>query len=143
MKEIYKTKAKRIIKKLIRSLIIAIFLVVATFIVARYGWKLFGFTMCDNVGIYNVTVDSDSVTMKGFTPSSFGFVVGYHSKEKEGELYIGVKVNSFLGVWVNDYGDFTCEIPVDSEIKKVYYKTGNKEELIWDHEIGMVRDKKN
>ncbi|MDP4133457.1 MAG: hypothetical protein Q8882_05550 [Bacillota bacterium] len=103
-------KAFIIIFKIIMILIV---LYIILFLIGRYGWKLFGFKMCDSsCYVNNVYVTDLSVTITGGTLNSSLAYAGYTYKVKDGVLYAGVKQNLFLGF--DRTGDFNFTINVDT-----------------------------
>lgn len=132
-------------KKIIRRLAIAIGIIVAIFLTARYGWRLFGFTMCRDtniIGVYEVTMLDDEVEITGFDPSSFPtYLVGYKYKIEDENLYLGLKYNYILGSLLSDAtGEYRIRIPLDGKpIENVYIKDGKKTKLVWNRDVGRVK----
>jgi len=107
----------------------------AAYPIPRYGWKLFGFSLCDSpssVMVFDVDVSSDSVRLKGGTTSSATAFVGYVYKIKDNTLYIGMKYNLLLG-FTDRIGDFDIQIPIGSDsFEKIVIKGGSSEEVIFE-----------
>ena len=122
-----------IIHKIIILLGMIFTILFTIFIFGRYGWKLFGFHVCESAGIEKIEVTEGQVRITGFCPGSFleGFV-GYHAEEKDGKLYVGFKFSKVFGIFEN--GDFAISIPVEGEIKEVIIKTQNNEYSIWSQQ---------
>ncbi|MBE5962805.1 MAG: hypothetical protein E7256_15750 [Lachnospiraceae bacterium] len=126
---------KKRLKKVLLALggiVAGVFLI---FVAFRYGWRLFGFSMCkDNVGFESVIVKEDEVTLKCFNADSFSFdcMIGYKAKQEGDILYVGVKYNTLLGVLPDDVGSGEFTVPVKGEINQVILKGRDKELIIWD-----------
>lgn len=120
----------KILKKVLSTMIIIIFVVTIVFFAGRYGWKLIGFDATQSAGIRTVKVDEKTVHIQGFYPGSFpeGFC-GYYSEEKDGKLYIGFRFSSIFGFF--EKGEFDISIPVQQEIDEVILKTRMNEYSIW------------
>ena len=120
-------------KKAMKILVVVGLILILTFLIGRYGWKLFGFSACESAGIENVEVTDGQVHITGFYPGSFpqGFL-GYHAEEKDGTLYVGFKFSGLFGVF--ETGDFDVTIPTKGSITQVIVKTGSSEYLIWPQE---------
>lgn len=105
-------------------------LLIAVFLIGRYGWKLGGFHACQTAGIESVEVTDDQVRITGFDPGSFptGFL-GYYAKEEDGTLYVGFKYSFLFGIF--EPADFDISIPVKGEIKEVVMKSRHNEYAIW------------
>ncbi|MGN1345198.1 MAG: hypothetical protein ACI4V1_00310 [Eubacteriales bacterium] len=126
-------KWKSILFRIAAVLTITAIVVLAVFLMGRYGWKLGGFRACGSAGIDSVEVTENSVHLTGFYPGSFpkGFC-GYYAKEKEGKLYVGFRFSAVFGFF--ETGDFAVTIPVTGEIQEVLIKTGTMEYSIWSRE---------
>lgn len=131
-------KANNILKKITVVTMIAAVLFVLSFMAGRYGWKLFGFSVCESAGIESVEVSADEVCIAGFYPGSFprGFL-GYHAEEVDGKLYVGFKFSGLFGIF--ETGDFDITIPVKGEITEVIIKTKNYEYPVWP-ETGSTQE---
>ena len=123
-------KAWSILLKIAAVTAALLILLVAVFLLGRYGWKLLGFRACQGAGISSVEVSDQAVQITGFYPGSFpeGFC-GCISREQNGTLYVGFRFSAVFGSLVT--GDFTVTIPVKGEIKQVILKTGTGETTIW------------
>ncbi len=109
--------------------------IVLIFIVARYGWRLFGFSMCDDMYIEILDVGEEKVSFEsesGFVFPSDAFI-GYKAEQKGDTLYIGVKYNIILGVLPKDETRGFFSVPIDGKINKIIQKGAN-EKIIWDRE---------
>ena len=124
------SKALSIFKKVIAVLVIIISLLPVIFLTGRYGWKLFGFSVCESAGIESVEVSADEVEITGFYPGSFptGFL-GYHAEQVDNTLYVGFKFSALFGMF--ETGDFDISIPVKDKISEVIIKTKNNEYPLW------------
>ena len=112
-----------------------LFGIVLIFTVARYGWRFFGFSMCDDKMIEVLDVGEEKVSFKVISqpnsfPSSF---IGYKAEQKDDTLYIGVKFNIFLGILLTDKGTGYFSVPIDGEVNQIIDK-GSNELIIWDRE---------
>lgn len=123
----------RILSKIIAILLGLVIIITAVFLAGRYGWKLFGFDICQGAGIERVSVNENTVNIKGFYPGSFpqGFC-GYYANEQNGTLYVGFRFSSVFGFFEN--GDFDITIPVKGEVREVVLKTKLQETIIWTNE---------
>ena len=133
---------KKKLKKILLALATLALFTAVVFVAARWGWKLFGFMTCRMfVGIEEVTVDRESVYIKGVDVNSLpSYFVGYIYDIDGTDMYVGVKYNAFLGVLPDETGDFEITIPVkDAEIRTVYLKNNSNTRKIWDIENGKAR----
>lgn len=123
-------KVSTVPKKMIAAIIVAAVLLTTVFAAGRYGWKLFGFSVCESAGIECVEVTDGQVQITGFYPGSFpqGFL-GYHAEEVDGKLYVGFKFSGLFGIF--ETGDFDITIPVKGEITEVIIQTRNNAYPIW------------
>ena len=108
-------------------------LLLAIFLIGRYGWKLGGFRVCESAGIEQVTVEENQVRICGFDPGAMpeGFL-GYHAEQVDSTLYVGFKFSALFGFF--EVGDFDITIPTDGTVSQVVLKTGKNEYLIWPEE---------
>jgi hypothetical protein len=119
-----------------RNRLLLIFLgIVLIFIVARYGWRFFGFSMCDNKMIEVLDVGEEIVSFKVISipnsfPSSF---IGYKAEQKGDKLYIGVKFNMIFGILPTDDGTGYFSVPIDGKVNQIIDK-GSNELILWDRE---------
>lgn len=100
---------KRIVKKGIMVFTITILAVVLIIVYSRYGWKLFGFSVCDSPnGMYadNITVENDEVNLRLNEVSSISAYAGYTN---------------------------------GSKIENIYFKDNKNEWLIWNEQDGRVK----
>ena len=116
-------------KTICRGIGIMVVLFVATFCMGRYGWKLFGFNLCEGAGIEQVEVKENQVHMIGFYPGSFpsGFC-GYYAEEKDEVLYVGFRFSTVFGFFENGKIDVT--IPTKGKVKAVVLKTSKNEYVL-------------
>lgn len=123
-------------KRIVIGLLITAVILAVLFLMGRYGWKLGGFSACENAGIESVEVSDNSVRITGFFPGSFpeGFC-GYYAEEQDGTLFVGFQFSAVFGFF--ETGDFDITIPVKGEIHQVAVKTRNQEYVIWDDQWGM------
>ena len=122
------------IKKIIKIAIIVLIIIIIIFVLARYGWRLFGFNACtnpDSIGAI-VEIKENRIVLNGGTMSSAPAFVGYIYKVVDDNLYIGIKYNFLFGFF-DRIGDFHIEIKCNTEeINKIYFKDGSTEKLIWE-----------
>lgn len=132
---------KKIFKIVAIVLSILLILQLAIFLTARYGWKLFGFNMCENPSVLcveTVYVTDETVHIVGNTSSSATSFVGYTYKIKDDVLYLGVKQNLLFG-FNNRNGGYSFAIEDDfKNIESVYLVNENEEKCIWS----VQKDKK-
>lgn len=126
--------------KVLRWLLIVILAVVVIFLTARYGWRLFGFNLCNlATSIYaeEITVTDTSVDLTGGTIDSFSSAVGYYSRQEGSNLYIGIKTNAFLG-FINRNGLFRLKIDLSEPVEAIYFKDRDTERMIWNADPSKV-----
>ena len=121
------------IKKLSIGIGIVIVSFVGFFCLGRYGWKLWGFALCEGAGIEQVEVEENQVYICGFYPGSFpsGFC-GYYAEEKDEVLYVGFRFSPIFGFFENGKIDVT--IPTKGRIKAVVLKTSKNEYVLTERE---------
>lgn len=56
----------KLLKKIRIILLCVAALLVAVFMIGRYGWKLGGFNACETAGIEQINVEEDHVRIRGF-----------------------------------------------------------------------------
>lgn len=114
-------------------LLCAAVLLLAVFLIGRYGWKLGGFRACESAGIEQVNVEENQVRICGFYPGSFpqGFL-GYHAEQVDSTLYVGFQFSGLFGFF--ETGDFDITIPTEGAVSQVVVKTGKQEYPIWPEE---------
>lgn len=122
-----------IMKKIGIRIGVFIAILMGVFFLGRYGWKLSGFTLCEDVGIEQVEVQDNAVHIVGFDPGSFprGFC-GYYAKEEDGILYVGFRYSLMFGLFESSGFDIT--IPTKGNIKAVVLKTETKERVLLERE---------
>lgn len=120
----------KFIKKIGIGLICIIILMFSAFFAGRYGWKIFGFALCESAGIEQIEAREDGVYIRGFCPGSFpeGFL-GYFSEQKNGTLYIGFKFSGIFGFF--EKGDFEITVPTGEHVSRIMLKTGSDEYCLW------------
>ena len=120
----------KLLKKIITILICVVVLLLAIFLIGRYGWKLCGFTTCETAGIEQVVVEENQVQIRGFYPGSApqGFL-GYHAKQIDDTLYVGFKFSGFFGFF--ETGDFNIVVPTNGTVSQVVVKSNKNEHSIW------------
>ena len=120
----------KLLKKMFIVLLCVAVLLIAVFLIGRYGWKLLGFSVCESAGVETVEVTDDRVKITGFFPGSFpeGFC-GYYREEQDGTLYVGFRFSSVFGFF--ETGDFDITIPIKGEVSEVILKTNANESTIW------------
>ena len=123
----------KLLKKILTILLCAAVLLLAVFLIGRYGWKLVGFRACESAGIQQVNVEEKQVRIHGFYPGSFpqGFL-GYHAEQVDSTLYVGFKFSGLFGIF--ETGDFDITIPTNGTVSQVVIKTSEQEYLIWPEE---------
>lgn len=120
----------KLLKKILTILLCTAVLLLATFLIGRYGWRLGGFGACESAGIEQVNVEENQVRICGFYPGSFpqGFL-GYYAEQVDSTLYVGFKFSGLFGIF--ETGDFDITIPTNRTVSQVVIKTSNNEYLIW------------
>ena len=120
----------KLLKSIGTILLCAAVLLLAVFLIGRYGWKLGGFRACEIAGIEQVYVEENQVRICGFYPGSFpqGFL-GYHAEQVDSTLYVGFKFSGLFGIF--ETGDFDITIPTKGPVSQVVVKTGKHEYPIW------------
>ena len=123
----------KLLKSILTILLCAAVLLLAVFLIGRYGWKLGGFRACESAGIEQVNVEENQVRIRGFYPGSFprGFL-GYHAEQVDSTLYVGFKFSGLFGIF--ETGDFDITIPTNGTVSQVVIKTSKNEYLIWPEE---------
>ena len=123
----------KLLKSILTILLCAAVLLLAVFLIGRYGWKLGGFRACESAGIEQVNVEENQVRICGFYPGSFprGFL-GYHAEQVDSTLYVGFKFSGLFGIF--ETGDFDITIPTNGTVSQVVIKTSKNEYLIWPEE---------
>ena len=122
-------------KIIVRIVLLVAFTILLIFIVARQGWRLFGFSFCQDAVVKEVTIQKDSVEIKGTNlDSSLKHYIGYLTKWEDGKLYIGIKYNKFLGILPSDTDSFDILIKTREKIESIYIKTGDTERKVWSRE---------
>lgn len=123
----------KIIKKMLLIILMILFLFFALFLIARYGWRLFGFSACSNtVMCTEVSVENGEVHIEGGTWDSISSCVGYIYRIEDGSLYVGTKYNVFLGFFRRD-GGFNIRFQPKEAFRNIYFKGSNGvyEKPIW------------
>lgn len=123
----------KLLKRLLTILLCTAVLLLAVFLIGRYGWKLVGFHACESAGIQQVNVEEKQVRIHGFYPGSFpqGFL-GYHAEQVDSTLYVGFKFSGLFGIF--ETGDFDIIIPTNGTVSQVVVKSGEQEYPIWPEE---------
>ena len=124
-------------KKILIILLCIAAMLVAVFMVGRYGWKLGGFNACEPAGIEQVNMEEDHVRIRGFYPGSFptGFL-GYHAEQVDSTLYVGFKFGALFGIF--ETGDFDITIPTTGTVTQVVVKSGEHEYTVWPQEDEFI-----
>ncbi len=133
-------------KKAFKLIGVFILVVVALYLIAfcmgKYGWKLYGFDMCEtpqNLLVETVYVTDEDVHIIGDTASSASSYVGYTYKIKDNVLYIGIKQNILFG-FVERRGRYSFAIEDDfKNIDSIYFVSGEEQRCIWT----LEKDKKH
>lgn len=123
----------KLIKKILATILTVAVLLIAVFLLGRYGWKLFGFSACESAGIEQVNVEEDHVRIRGFYPGSFprGFL-GYHAEQVDDTLYVGFKFSALFGMF--ETGDFDIIIPTKGTVTQIVVKSDEHEYSVWPQE---------
>ena len=123
----------KLLKKILIILLCIAAMLVAVFMVGRYGWKLGGFNACETAGIEQVNVEEGHVRIRGFYPGSFpmGFL-GSHAEQVDHTLYVGFKFSALFGIF--ETGDFDITIPTKGTVTQVMVKSGEQEYTVWPQE---------
>ncbi len=123
----------KLLKRILIILLCVAAMLVAVFMVGRYGWKLGGFNVCETAGIEQVNVEEGHVRIRGFYPGSFprGFL-GYHAEQVDHTLYVGVKFSALFGIF--ETGDFDITVPTKGTVTQIVVKSGEHEYTVWPQE---------
>lgn len=123
----------KLLKRIVEVLLCTVVLLIAIFLIGRYGWKLVGFHACTSAGIERVIVEEKQVQIDGFYPGSFpkGFL-GYYAEQVDNTLYVGFKFSSLFGIF--ETGHFEIAIPTEGTVSLVVIKTNEHEYSIWSEE---------
>ena len=131
-------KIFRIVAIVLSSLLI---LQLVIFLSARYGWKLFGFDMCESpkvLCIETIYVTDETVHIVGNTSSSATSYIGYTYEIKDNVLYLGIKQNLLFGFNCRN-GNYSFVIEDDfKNIESIQLINKKHEKCIWS----AVNDKK-
>lgn len=133
---------KRIAKKgiIIFAVIVILFIFMAVF--SRYGWKLFGFSMCDApTAMYadNITVENDKVNLRLNEATSISSYAGYVYKIEDDSLYIGINHN-ILFAFFSGHIDYNISIRTNrTKIKYIYFRDNKNDWLIWNEDEGRIK----
>ena len=134
-------KMKKIFKIAVIVLSILLILQLAVFLTARYGWKLFGFDMCESpkvLCVETVYVTDETVHIVGNTSSSATSYIGYTYEIKDNVLYLGIKQNLLFGFNYRN-GGYSFVIEDDfKNIESVCLVNKKEEKCIWS----VQKDKK-
>ena len=132
---------KKIFKIAVIVLSILLILQLAVFLTARYGWKLFGFDMCESpkvLCVETVYVTDETVHIVGNTSSSATSYIGYTYEIKDNVLYLGIKQNLLFGFNYRN-GGYSFVIEDDfKNIESVCLVNKKEEKCIWS----VQKDKK-
>ena len=118
------------------GIIILIFIVLqfVLFCIGKFGWKIFGFDMCEDPNtllIESVSVTDEKIDIAGHTFNSACSYVGYIYEIKDNVLYIGIKQNLLLG-FTERNGGYSFSINGDFKtIDSVYLVNKMEEKCIW------------
>lgn len=120
----------KLLKRTLIILLCITALLIAIFMIGRYGWKLFGFSVCESAGIEQINVEEDHVRIRGFYPGSFpqGFL-GYHAEQDGSTLYVGFKFSGLFGIF--ETGDFDIIISTRGTVTQVVVKSSDFEYSAW------------
>lgn len=111
-------------------------------VLSRYGWKLFGFSICDApTGMYadNITVENDKVNLRLNEVSSISSYSGYIYKIEDDSLFIGINCNMLFAVFSGNI-DYNISIPTNNtKIKYIYFRDNENNWLIWSEDEGRIK----
>jgi hypothetical protein len=128
---------KKIFKIVAIVFFILLILQIAIFLTARYGWKLFGFDMCESPNVLcveTVYVTDETVNIVGNTSSSATSYIGYTYEIKDNILYLGIKQNLLFG-FNNRNGGYSFQIEDDlQDIESICLVNEKEEKCIWSAE---------
>lgn len=118
-------------KKIIKGFLVILMILLAVFVICRYGWKFAGFNLCQNSIIYDVKVNDDSVVISGrdvnLVPRGF---IGYYYQIEDDCMYIGFRFSSIFGFF--EKGAYEIEIKTESKVNKIIMKSEKSETVIYD-----------
>ena len=128
----------KVLRKIVLTVVSAALLL---FVAARYGWRLMGYSACDdpqrNV-IEQVTLTENTIQITGETADSLSSYIGYLSHISDGSLYLGIKHNAFFGFFQR-IGSYSIIIPTQGQpIRSLYLKGAAQERLVWTQEGGLI-----
>ena len=116
-------------KKFFIAFAVLVGVLVVGFCAGRYGWRLSGFSACENAVIENVEVGAESVTISGGYGSPDGKrFLGCHYTQEDGTLYVGFHFSRVFGMFCKP--DFNVEIPAQG-VEKIYMRSDETECVIW------------
>ena len=120
----------KLLKKILIILLCMAVLLIAVFLIGRYGWKLLGFSVCETAGIEQINVEENHVRIRGFYPGSFprGFL-GYHAEQVDHTLYVGFKFSALFGIF--ETGDFDISVPTSGTVIQVVVRSSDHEYTVW------------
>ncbi len=128
---------KKIFKVVAVVLSILLILQLVIFLTARYGWKLFGFDMCESPNVLcveTVYVTDETVHIVGNTSSSATSYIGYTYEIKGNVLYLGIKQNLLFG-FNNRNGGYSFVMEDDfKNIESIQLINKKEEKCIWSAE---------
>ncbi len=128
---------KKIFKVVVVVLSILLILQLVIFLTARYGWKLFGFDMCESPNVLcveTVYVTDETVHIVGNTSSSATSYIGYTYEIKGNVLYLGIKQNLLFG-FNNRNGGYSFVMEDDfKNIESIHLINKKEEKCIWSAE---------
>ena len=128
---------KKIFKIVVIILSILLILQLAIFLTARYGWKIFGFDMCErpnNLIIKTVYVTDEKIHIVGHTTNSSTAYVGHTYEIKDNVLYLGIKQNLLFG-FNNRNGGYSFAIEDEfKNIESIQLVNKKEEKCIWSAE---------
>lgn len=132
---------KRLVKKgiIFISIIAIFFIFIAIF--SRYGWKLFGFSMCSEpIGLYadSINVERDIVNLRLNEADSISSYAGYVYKIVDDSLYLGVNRNMLFAVFSGNV-DYHISIRTNgTQIRYIYFRDNKNDWLIWNEDEGRI-----
>jgi len=125
---------RKIFKIVAIVLLILVVLQLAIFFTVKYGWKLFGFDMCESPNVLcveTVYVTDETVNIVGNTSNSATAYIGYTYEIKDNTLFLGIKQNVLFG-FNNRNGGYSFKIEDDFEnIESIQLVNKKEEKCIW------------
>ena len=133
---------KRVVKTIIKFFFVIVISFLLLSVFSRYGWKLFGFSMCNApTAMYadHIAVEKDKVNLRLNEAYSISSYAGYIYKIEDDSLYIGINRNKLFAIF-NGKIDYQISIPTNNtEIKYIYFRDNKNDWLIWNEDDGRIK----